>query len=62
MFVFDEDIGLLMARAAQLGIDMPAMRDSGALSLLQVDAAELSPGEFAHKVRHCVEATGARPS
>ncbi|GAN77111.1 ATPase domain-containing protein [Acidisphaera rubrifaciens] len=55
MFAFDEDIGLLTARAAHLGIDLKAMRDSGALMLVQVDAAELSPGEFAHTVRTCIE-------
>jgi circadian clock protein KaiC len=32
------------------------MRDSGSLLIEQVDAAELAPGEFAHKVRQCVEA------
>jgi circadian clock protein KaiC len=55
MFVFDEDIGLLTARAAHLGIDLKSKQESGALALIQVDAAELSPGEFAHKVRTCIE-------
>ncbi len=55
MFAFDEDIGLLVARAAHLGIDLKGMQESGALTLIQVDAAELSPGEFAHKVRACIE-------
>ena len=59
MFVFDEDVGLLSARARALGIDLKAMTESGALALVQVDAAELSPGEFAHKVRDCVEFGGA---
>jgi len=55
MFAFDEDIGLLTARAAHLGIDLKSMQENGALTLMQVDAAELSPGEFAHKVRSCIE-------
>jgi circadian clock protein KaiC len=55
MFAFDEDIGLLTARAVHLGIDLKGMQESGALTLMQVDSAELSPGEFAHKVRNCVE-------
>jgi circadian clock protein KaiC len=59
-FVFDEDTGLLVARAKQLGIDLQAMCASGALVLSQVDAADLSPGEFAYKVRDCVEVQGAR--
>ena len=60
MFVFDEEIGLLIQRAATLGIDVRAMIDDGALVLEQVDAAELSPGEFSARVRRCVEEHGAR--
>lgn len=60
MFAFDEDIGLLTARAKHLGVDLDAMRRQNALTLIQVDAAELAPGEFAHKVRHCVDHDGAR--
>ena len=55
MFAFDEDIGLLTARALHLGIDLKALQENGALTLIQVDAAELSPGEFAYKVRTCIE-------
>lgn len=60
LFVFDEELGLLLARAKQLGIDLAAMRDSGKLFIEQVDAAELSPGEFAHRVRACVDREGVR--
>ena len=31
------------------------MRDSGKLFIAQMDAAELSPGEFVHRVRACVD-------
>lgn len=51
MFVFDEELGLLFARSRTLGFDLEAWRDSGLLHIEQVDAAELSPGEFAHHVR-----------
>jgi circadian clock protein KaiC len=37
-----------------LGIDLEAMEESGSLIIEQVDAAELSPGEFAARVRNCV--------
>jgi circadian clock protein KaiC len=60
LFVFDEELGLLIERAKAMGIDLAAMRDSGALLLEQVDAAELSPGEFAHRVRRSVDAAGIR--
>jgi circadian clock protein KaiC len=60
MFVFDEELGLLVSRARALGIDLHSMMDSGHLTLEQVDAAELTPGEFAERVRVCVETHGAR--
>jgi len=55
MFVFDEELGLLFERAKGLGIDLQAMVDSEMLSVEQVDAAELTPGELSERVRHCVE-------
>lgn len=60
MFVFDEEITLLFDRAMMLGIDMQTMVDAGNLIIEQVDAAELSPGEFSQRVRTCVEKHGAR--
>jgi circadian clock protein KaiC len=55
LFVFDEELGLLFARAKGLGIDLAAMRAAGKLTVEQMDAAELSPGEFSHRVRACVD-------
>ena len=60
MFVFDEELGLLIKRAAAMGIDLERMVDSEQLVLEQVDAAELSPGELSARVRRCVEESGAR--
>ncbi|SFK51277.1 circadian clock protein KaiC [Sphingomonas sp. NFR04] len=60
MFVFDEERGLLIERAKGLGIDLQAMIDADSLVLEQVDAAELTPGEFSERVRVCVETHGAR--
>ena len=60
MFVFDEELGLLIERAKGLGIDLQAMVDSGNLVLEQVDAAELTPGELSQRVRKCVEQNKAR--
>ncbi len=54
LFVFDEELGLLFDRTLKLGIDLQAMQDGGNLIIEQVDAAELSPGEFADRVRRCV--------
>lgn len=55
LFVFDEELGLLFSRMKGLGIDLEAMRRRGDLFIEQVDAAELSPGEFAHRVRRRVD-------
>lgn len=55
MFVFDEELGLLFDRMMKLGIDLAQMQRSGKLFVEQVDAAELSPGEFAHRVRRQVD-------
>jgi circadian clock protein KaiC len=60
LFVFDEELGLLFRRSKAMGIDLAAMNESGALIVEQLDAAELSPGEFAHRVRSAVDESGAR--
>jgi circadian clock protein KaiC len=60
MFSFDEETGLLLDRMKGLGIDLEAAIASGALHLEQVDAAELSPGEFAHRVRQAVDEKGIK--
>ena len=60
LFVFDEELGLLFGRAKTMGIDLQAMIDGGRLTVEQVDAAQLTPGEFSKKVRDCVEVVHAR--
>ena len=60
LFAFDEELGLLFARTKAMGIDLEGMRHNGDLVVAQVDAAEISPGEFAHKVRKAVEKDNIR--
>lgn len=60
LFVFDEELGLLIERAKEMHIDLAGMRDQNKLILEQMDAAELSPGEFTHRVRACVERDGIK--
>ncbi|HTH62087.1 MAG TPA: ATPase domain-containing protein [Paraburkholderia sp.] len=60
LFVFDEELGLLFDRTRRMGFDLEAMREAGQLHVEQVDAAELSPGEFAHRVRRCVDTQQVR--
>lgn len=60
LFIFDEEEGLLLQRMAGMGIDLQSLRASGKLVLVKVDAAEVSPGEFSHNVRHCVDEQNIR--
>jgi circadian clock protein KaiC len=50
LFIFDEELGLLFDRMKGLGIDLEAARERGDLMIEQIDVAEVSPGEFAHRV------------
>ena len=56
MFTFDETRDIMLARAKGLGLDLAKHIESGAVTAQQVDPAELSPGEFAVRVRSGVEA------
>jgi len=60
IFVFDEEIGLLFERTKAMGFDLQSLHDSGLLQITQLDAAELSPGEFAHLVREQVDHAKAK--
>jgi circadian clock protein KaiC len=60
LFIFDEELSLLNRRMIKLGYDLEAAKNSGHLTIVQVDAAELSPGEFAHQVRDAVDSKGIK--
>ena len=60
VMVFDEELGLLFRRTKALGFDLQAYIARGDLFIEQVDAAEQSPGEFAHRVRYLVEEHGVQ--
>ncbi|WP_298957080.1 ATPase domain-containing protein [uncultured Methylobacterium sp.] len=57
---FDETTGILLRRAAGLGMDVAAFHESGLLRIEQIDPAEVSPGELVAMVREAVEAQGVR--
>jgi circadian clock protein KaiC len=58
--VFDEAPGTFLDRSAGLGLDVRPLIESGRLALRQIDAAELSPGEFAADVSRTVRDRGTR--
>lgn len=59
-FLFDEGRATMLARSAMLDMDLKPHLETGALTILQIDPAELSPGEFASKVRDAVESGQSR--
>ncbi|WCK79779.1 ATPase domain-containing protein [Agrobacterium fabrum] len=60
IFVFDEELGLLFDRTKEMGLDLEAMRNKNLLHIEQLDAAELSPGEFSQRVRDKVASFDAK--
>jgi circadian clock protein KaiC len=60
IFTFDESISTLVQRVTGLGMDPAACLENGLLEIQQVDAAELSPGEFAARVRKLVDQENLR--
>lgn len=60
IFAFDESPATLEARTQALGIGFKEGTKGGQIVLRQIDPAELSPGEFAARVRESVEKDKAR--
>lgn len=54
-FVFDERVPAMLARCRGLGLDLEQHIDQGLLQLEQIDAAEITPGQFGHRCRRAVE-------
>jgi circadian clock protein KaiC len=55
-YLFEETRENFLERAAGLGLDLHDQVENGQVSLEQIDPAEMSPGEFLHKVRTAVDA------
>jgi circadian clock protein KaiC len=60
MFLFDESINTLFSRMHGLHIDLKKHVDAGRVAVTQVDPAELTPGEFIHRIRNAVGQQEAR--
>ena len=58
LFAFDENLTTLVIRGRGLGMDIDKHLQTGKLILRQVDAAELSPGQFVNEVRELIEKQG----
>jgi circadian clock protein KaiC len=55
IFTFDETRQSFVVRSRGLGMDLDRYLDDETIHLEQVDPAELSPGEFVHRIRSGVE-------
>jgi circadian clock protein KaiC len=60
LFAFDESLATLVARMESLGMALPVGVGPGKVDVQAIDPAEVSPGEFVHRVREAVEKAGAR--
>ena len=54
IFAFDETRGIMLARAKAMGLDLEPDIKRGLVTVQQVDPAEISPGEFAARIRQSV--------
>ena len=55
LFMFDESLNTLFTRCRGLSIDLEQCVDDGLMRVVQVDPAELLPGELVHLIREAVE-------
>ncbi|MUV14928.1 ATPase domain-containing protein [Noviluteimonas gilva] len=60
MFLFDESQRALVTRSRGIGFDIEACVAEGTVDVQSIDPAELSPGEFIHRIRNAVEVEGAK--
>jgi circadian clock protein KaiC len=60
IFAFDESTATLEARSEALGVRLRQGVHGGQVQVQQIDPTELSPGEFAWRVRDAVERNNAR--
>ncbi len=60
IYCFDERRQTFLRRSSGLGMDMKGHVEKGLVDLRQVHVGELTPGEFAHNIRHTVDEHGMK--
>jgi len=60
VYIFDETVRTLVARAKALGMDVQPHLKSGMMRIQKISPAEISPGQFAHEIRRAVEEENTR--
>ncbi len=61
LFSFDERIETMFQRAESTGIPLRKYVEQGLIEVRAIDPAEMSPGEFAHKLRKAAEGHNGKP-
>lgn len=62
IFTFDESLHTMLHRASGIGLKLAEYVEAGLIHLQPIDAAEMSPGEFAHRVRKAVGGEHGAPA
>lgn len=60
MFIFDETLQTLTSRARMLGMDLEPHLKTRTIIIEQINPAEISPGEMAHRIRDSVVKDGTK--
>ena len=60
VFTFDEKIETYIGRCDALGMKLSQQIEDGMVQAVQINPAELSPGEFTHRIRRAVERENVR--
>lgn len=60
IFSFEERFETLVRRCEAMAMPVGRLAESGHLSIVEIEPLHYGPDEFAHAVRHAVEADGAR--
>ena len=59
-YLFDERAATFRARAAALRIPLKKAEKEGTIVLFQIEPTQMSPGEFAHQIRHAILEEGVQ--
>lgn len=58
IFAFEENLSTLLMRSKVIGMDVEKHLKSGMMRITKIDPAQLSPGEFADKIKNAVLSEG----
>jgi circadian clock protein KaiC len=59
-YLFDETVATLLGRATDMGLELTQHIRSGRMRMLQMDPAQISPGELAGRIGRSIEEDGTR--